>query len=59
MSLVEVALGSEHGLERPSVASCDNLTTIKKTQLGRRRGALPFEDVARLDDALRFALQLD
>jgi len=55
----EVSLNSEHGLESPSVASCDNLTTIKKAQLGRRRGTLPFEDVARLDDALRFALQLD
>lgn len=55
----EVPLSSEHGLECPSVASCDNLATVKKTRLGRRRGALPFEDVARLDDALRFALQLD
>jgi mRNA interferase MazF len=55
----EVPLNSEHGLEHSSAASCDNLLTIAKELLVRRRGALSFEDVARLDDALRFALQLD
>lgn len=55
----EVPLNSEHGLEHPSVASYDNLITIEKALLTGRRGALPFEDVPRLDDALRFALQLD
>ena len=55
----EVPLGSEHGLAHPCVANCDNLLTISKAHLTGRRGALPVEDVARLDDALRFALQLD
>jgi mRNA interferase MazF len=55
----EVPLNSEHGLDHGSVANCDNLVTIEKADLGRRRGMLAFEDVARLDDALRFALQLD
>ena len=55
----EVRLHSEHGLEHPCAANCDNLLTLVKARLGKRRGALPFEDVARLDDALRFALQLD
>lgn len=55
----EVPLNSEHGLDHGCVANCDNLITIEKTVLGRRRGMLAFEDVARLDDALRFALQLD
>jgi len=55
----EVALDSEHGLSAPSAANCDNLLVLSKSRLGNRRGALMFEDVARLDDALRFALQLD
>lgn len=55
----EVPLNSEHGLTHPSVANCDNLLTIDKALLADRRGTLGFEDVARLDDALRFALQLD
>ncbi|MEX2449167.1 MAG: type II toxin-antitoxin system PemK/MazF family toxin [Solirubrobacterales bacterium] len=55
----EVPLDSEHGLDHPCVANCDNLFTIGKELLGERRGALAFEDVVRLDDALRFALQLD
>jgi mRNA interferase MazF len=55
----EVPLNSEHGLRHACVASCDNLLNVKKDRLRERRGALSFEDVARLDDALRFALQLD
>lgn len=55
----EIPLNSEHGLDHGSVASCDNLIAIEKVALGRRRGTLAFEDLARLDDALRFALQLD
>lgn len=55
----EVPLGSEHGMDRSCVASCDNLATIEKAILGKRRGTLAFEDGVRLDDALRFALQLD
>ena len=55
----EVPLSSEHGLDHSSVASCDNLVTIEKAALRQRRGTLAFEDVKRLDDALRFALQLD
>ena len=55
----EVALNSEHGLEHAGAANCDNLVTLAKPRLGKRRGTLPFEDVAHLDDALRFALQLD
>lgn len=55
----EVRLSSEHGLEHPSAASCDNLLTLAKARLGKRRGTLPFEDISHLDHALRFALQLD
>jgi mRNA interferase MazF len=55
----EIPLNSEHGLDHACVANCDNLATIEKAMLSKRRGALPFEDAARLDAALRFALQLD
>jgi mRNA interferase MazF len=55
----EVPLNSEHGLDHACVANCDNLATIEKAILGKRRGTLAFEDGVRLDDALRFALQLD
>jgi mRNA interferase MazF len=55
----EIPLNSEHGLDRACVANCDNLATIEKAILGKCRGTLAFEDGIRLDDALRFALQLD
>lgn len=55
----EVPLNSEHGLEHASAANCDKLITLVKARLGKRRGTLRIEDVARLDVALRFALQLD
>lgn len=55
----EVALGTEHGLSHDCVANCDNLFTVPKRALGRRRGALGPDGVRRLDDALRVALELD
>ncbi len=55
----EVDVGPAHGLARDSVVNCDNLFTIPKAAVGRRRGTLAPRDVARLDDALRIALELD
>lgn len=55
----EVQLSPDHGLSHASAANCDNLFTVAKARLGGRRGSLPIEDIDRLDDALRFALQLD
>lgn len=55
----EVPLGPEHGLARQCVANCDNLFTIPKRALGRRRGELDPESLARLRTALRIALELD
>lgn len=55
----EVPLGSAHGLSVDCVANCDNLITIEKVMLEERHGALGFEDIRRMDDALRFALELD
>jgi mRNA interferase MazF len=55
----EVAVGREHGLRRESVINCDNLFTIPKRALGRRRGELGPEDLERLRSALLIALGLD
>lgn len=55
----EVALGSREGLNADCVVSCDNLVTIPKRALGRRRGALGPDKVRLFNDALRVALELD
>ena len=55
----EVPLGRDHGLADDCVANCDNLFTIPKRALERRRGTLGADDVRRLNDALRIALELD
>jgi mRNA-degrading endonuclease toxin of MazEF toxin-antitoxin module len=54
-----VPLGREHGLARECVANCDNLFTIPKQAVGRRRGELDLESVARLRTALMVALDLE
>jgi mRNA interferase MazF len=55
----EVPLGPEHGLARECVVNCDNLFTVPKRVLGRRRGALDTEASARLRTALLIALDLE
>ena len=55
----EVPLNSAHGLAHASTANCDNLLNLSKARLSKRLGSLSFEEIERLDDALRFALQLD
>jgi mRNA interferase MazF len=55
----EVPLGPKHGLRRECVVNCDNLFTIPKSALGRRRGELDPEGLMRLRDALRIALDVD
>lgn len=55
----EVGLGRAHGLLEGSVANCDNLLTVPKAALARRRGTLGPEELRRFDDGLRVALELD
>jgi mRNA-degrading endonuclease toxin of MazEF toxin-antitoxin module len=55
----EVPLGTRHGVNEDSVANCHNILTIPKSSLGRQRGRLGAEDLMRLNDALRIALELD
>ncbi len=55
----EVPLGTASGLARDCVANCDNLFTIPKRTLERRRGTLGPEQLRLLNDALRVAVELD
>jgi mRNA interferase MazF len=55
----EVPVGPEHGLNRASVINCDNLFTIPKSTLGRRRGELGPVELAQLRIAIVLALGLD
>lgn len=55
----EVPLDESHGLDRESVANCDNLLTVPKSSLAGYRGSLGLTDLGRLNDALRVALELD
>jgi mRNA interferase MazF len=55
----EVELDQRDGLPLPCVANCDDLTTIAKARLLRRVGRLTGVKLSELDEALRFALQLD
>lgn len=55
----EVPVGRAHGLRADSVVNADNLFTIPKQALGKRRGALGPDEVWGLDQALRIALGLD
>jgi mRNA interferase MazF len=54
--VTEVPVGHENGLRMESVVSCDNLTTVRKKDLGERRGSLTAEQVFRCDFALKVAL---
>jgi mRNA interferase MazF len=55
----EVPVGREHGLDRDSVVNCDSVLTVPKTAIVRSRGRLDPVALARLDEGLRIALQLD
>ena len=56
--VAEVEVGAEDGLERTSAANCDNMFTLPKRVLTRRRGALGPGKLAELDRALMVALGL-
>jgi mRNA interferase MazF len=54
----QVPVNAEAGLDRPSVVDCCEIYTVPKRALTRKRGALRFEDLLRVDRALRVALGL-
>lgn len=47
------------GLRRPGVAVCHQVTTLDRTKLGERLGALPPDLLAQVDVGLALALDLD
>lgn len=57
--VAEVELGAAEGLKRDSAANCDNVFTLPRQVLVRRRGHLGPERLAALDRALTVALGLD
>lgn len=56
--VAEVELGRDEGLDHPSAANADNLFTLPKSVLIRRRGRLPSMQVAALDVAIKIAVDL-
>jgi mRNA-degrading endonuclease toxin of MazEF toxin-antitoxin module len=54
-----VSVGPEHGLDRESVINCDNVFTVPKQLVGRRRGMLDHSAVVELRSALTLAFELD
>jgi mRNA interferase MazF len=55
----EVPLGPSQGLVRECVVNCDNLFTIPKEVMGRRRGELDPASLEQLRAALMIALDLE
>jgi len=55
----EVELATAEGLAAPCVASCDNVTSVAKSDIVARIGSLGPERRRELDHALRLALDLD
>jgi mRNA interferase MazF len=52
----EVEVGPTEGLDYECVISCDNIVTLSKGRLTRRRGELGPEAIRRLDAAIVIAL---
>jgi len=55
----QVAIGPEEGLKHPSWIMCDNLVSIRKTELTDFLSSLSREKLAELNRALRLALEMD
>lgn len=56
--VAEVVLDEADGLDHESAANCDNIFTLPKTVLVRRRGRLSPAKLAQFDRALGIALGL-
>src|SRR2546423_246173 len=55
----EVPVGRANGLDRDSVVSCDNITTVPRTALGRPIGYLSSAQEPALAHAIAAAYDLD
>jgi mRNA interferase MazF len=56
--LTQVAVGTDEGLKHPSWIMCDNLVSLRKSDLSHYVGSLGPSKLAELDAALRAALDL-
>lgn len=54
----EVPLGVELGLDHDSVANCDEIYTLPKALLTRRRGTVGVEHMRSIEAAIRLSLDL-
>lgn len=54
----QVAIGPEQGIKHTSWIMCDNLVSIRKTDLSDYVGSLSGAKLAELDNALKMALDL-
>jgi mRNA interferase MazF len=57
--VAEVAVGRAEGLDHDSAVNCDNLFTLPRSVLVRRRGRLAPQQLTQLDRALVIALGID
>jgi len=55
----QVSIGPEEGLKHQSWIVCDNLRSIRKSELTQYLGSLSWSKLTELDEALRIALALD
>ncbi len=55
----QVAIGGNEGLKHASWIACDNLRSLRKTDLTQFVGSLSSSKLAELDRALRIALGVD
>jgi mRNA interferase MazF len=54
----QVSIGPDQGMKHPSWIMCDNLVSLRKTELTQYVALLPSVKLAELDRALRTALEL-
>ncbi len=55
----QVPVGPEEGLKHQSWIMCDNLVSLRKTELSHFIGSLPSPRLREVDRALKLALALD
>jgi mRNA interferase MazF len=55
----QVAIGADEGMKHESWIMCDNLTSMRKSDLTQFVGSLSSAKLAELDEALRIALALE
>lgn len=55
----QIAIGLDEGLKHHSWIVCDNLASVRKSELTKFIGSLSHAKIAELDEALRIALAID